>query len=197
MNIEQAKAVSIFDLLTKLGHKPTKTHQHDVWYLSPRRIEKTASFHIHTGKNVWYDHGDGKGGNSLDLALEIMRFLNPEHEHTVQDALRWLANMAGLSPAIKPVEADTYIENDGALVLSKITTLKQERLAEYLDSRGIPLSVGKQYLKEALIYNKNTQKHFKALAFKNEDDGCRLSGAAFTRTVVYTCLKALWTSSRL
>ena len=175
MNIERAKSISIVDLLTKLGHKPVSTQKHRVRYLSPYRNEKTASFDVHPGKNVWIDRGDGnKGGNTLDLALQIMTFMNPEQEHTVQDALRWLENMAGLSPVIKSVEADNDVQNDSALVLSKTTTLQQQRLIEYLADRGIPLSVGKKYLKEALIYNKNTQKHFKTLAFKNEDDGWEL-----------------------
>jgi hypothetical protein len=180
MNIEQAKAISIIDLLTKLGHKPVRTQRHRVRYLSPYRIERTASFDVHPGSNTWIDRGDGnRGGNTFDLALLIMKFLNPEQEHTIPDALRWLENMAGLAPFIKPVETEDYTQNDSSLVLSKVTTIQHQKLIEYLASRGIPLSVGKQYLKQARIYNKNSGKHFYTLAFPNELGGYELRNQFF------------------
>ncbi|MBO9565739.1 MAG: toprim domain-containing protein [Niastella sp.] len=180
MNIEQAKAISIIDLLTKLGHKPVRTQKHRVRYLSPYRVEQTASFDVHPGKNIWIDRGDGnKGGNTLDLALQLMKFLTPEQEHNIQDALRWLGNMAGLSPVIKSVEPDTYFEDDSALSLTKITAIENSRLIEYLSDRGIPLSVGLKYLKQALIYNKNSQKHFKTLALRNDEKGWELRNPVF------------------
>lgn len=97
MNSMQAKHILLFDLLTKTGFKPVKSNGHDIWYISPRREEKTASFHIHTKKNVWYDHGDGVGGGPLQLSIEILKYR--KMPHSIRDALAWLDTM----PELKPV----------------------------------------------------------------------------------------------
>jgi DNA primase len=41
----------------------------EVWYFSPFRNEKTASFKIKMSDNVWYDFGDGAGGNVIDFVM--------------------------------------------------------------------------------------------------------------------------------
>ena len=95
MNIEQANAIPLSAVLQKLGAAPTRQNNHDVWYRSPFRKERTASFHIHTKRNVWYDHGEGKGGKVVDF---VCRYLESQGEdHTPVDALRWLTNMHILS----------------------------------------------------------------------------------------------------
>ena len=43
----------------------------EVYYLSPLRDERTASFAVNTRKNCWFDHGLGVGGNLLDLAMRV------------------------------------------------------------------------------------------------------------------------------
>ncbi|THU41859.1 hypothetical protein FAM09_07095 [Niastella caeni] len=180
MNCEQAKSISIIDLLTKLGHKPVKVRKHKVRYLSPYRDERTASFDVHPINNEWYDHGDKQGGNIINLALNIMKYLNPEQDYTVSDALRWLENMSGLAPSIKPIQEDKdYSNNESCLSLTKVTAIERPRLIEYLASRGIPLSVGKKYMQQALIYNNESGKHFYTLSFKNEEGGYELRNPFF------------------
>lgn len=67
MNIEQAKTISIAELLDKLNFKPLKIKGKRATYLSPIRQEKTASFNVDTEKNVWFDHGVGIGGDIVSL----------------------------------------------------------------------------------------------------------------------------------
>lgn len=47
MNSEQAKQISLPDLLEQLGHIPVKTTKagRELWYRSPFRDEKEPSFH--------------------------------------------------------------------------------------------------------------------------------------------------------
>ena len=70
MNCEQANQMNLVDYLYTLGFNPSKIRNDDHWYLSPFRNEKDASFKVNKTKNVWYDHGIGKGGNLVDFATE-------------------------------------------------------------------------------------------------------------------------------
>ncbi|MEJ7674979.1 MAG: CHC2 zinc finger domain-containing protein [Chitinophagaceae bacterium] len=73
MNCEQANQIDLVDYLYALGFHPKKIRREDHWYLSPFRDEKEPSFKVNKNKNVWYDHGLGKGGNLVDFATEFYR----------------------------------------------------------------------------------------------------------------------------
>ncbi|MEO8848519.1 MAG: CHC2 zinc finger domain-containing protein, partial [Casimicrobiaceae bacterium] len=49
------------DYLNSIEHLPQKIHGNDYWYISPLRDEKHPSFKVNRAKNVWHDHGIGKG----------------------------------------------------------------------------------------------------------------------------------------
>ena len=55
------------------GYEPHKIKGHNYWYLSPLREEKEASFKVNNHLNIWYDHGLGKGGRLVDLAIEMFQ----------------------------------------------------------------------------------------------------------------------------
>ena len=44
-----------------------------VWYRSPYREEHTPSFKVNPEKNLWFDFGEGKGGNIFALAGEFIK----------------------------------------------------------------------------------------------------------------------------
>jgi DNA primase len=70
MNCEQANQIDLVDYLQSIGHEPSKLRGNDYWYHSPLRNEKEPSFKVNRSKNVWYDHGLGKGGTLVDFAME-------------------------------------------------------------------------------------------------------------------------------
>jgi hypothetical protein len=78
MNTTQARDISIEKVLQNLGHKPTKQNENDSWYLSPFRIEKTASFKLNKKINRWFDHGEQIGGNTIDFVIYKFGFNVPE-----------------------------------------------------------------------------------------------------------------------
>ncbi len=180
MNIEQANAVPIILLLEKLNIKPVKIRRYEARFLSPLRAENTASFDVNLKRNCWFDHGTGEGG---DCVAFVCKFLESQKEdHTVADALRWIGNMSGQSPLIKPIEhstPDQDSESSKALAITEIQTIRERTLEQYLASRGIPLKLAQKYLKEIRLYNRNTKKHFYALGFKNEDEGYELRNKYF------------------
>lgn len=86
MRSDQARNIPLDKYLASQGHVPVQVRQNgrELWYRSPIRDgDKTPSFKVDTSINKWYDHGAGRGGNTLDLAIE---FFNG----SVRDALAHL-----------------------------------------------------------------------------------------------------------
>ena len=73
MNIQEAKNIRLVDFLAGFGYEPVIQRGNSVWYKSPFRTEKEASFKVDLHKELWYDFGLGKGGDIITLAKEIYR----------------------------------------------------------------------------------------------------------------------------
>ena len=73
MDIEAMKRFPIEDFLARLGHHPVQRRANAVWYRSPYRKEHTPSFKVNPEKNLWFDFGEGKGGNIFALAGEFIK----------------------------------------------------------------------------------------------------------------------------
>ena len=71
MTIQDVKQIKLADYLQSLGYTPVKQQGNSLWYKSPFREEKEASFKVNTDRNLWYDYGLGKGGNIIALAEEL------------------------------------------------------------------------------------------------------------------------------
>lgn len=180
MNIEQANAIPLSAILEKIGLEPVKRESNDIWYLSPFRNEKTASFHIHVAKNVWYDFGAVKGGDAVNF---VCAYLESEGEdHTVVDALRWLQNMIWIKKRV-PAVKESFDNTKSALSVSKITQIQHQTSKSYLASRGIPFALARKYLKEIYVRNHKTAKYFFALALANESGGYELRNKFFKGSI--------------
>ena len=71
MELEQIRRISLVGFLEGMGHVPVSRKGNDVWFRSPFRNERTASFKVDTQRNVWFDFGLGKGGDIFHLAGEL------------------------------------------------------------------------------------------------------------------------------
>ena len=168
MNIAHAKAIPIAQILEKLGIKPVKKTANEAWFFSPFRKEKTASFKVNHKRNGWYDFGVGVGGDIIDLGQAYLASL--KQSHSVSDVLTWLKNTAGNIDLPKPVCVPSVKaeEENATLIIKSVLPLESRGLANYLESRGIPQRVGEKYLKQARVYNTNSEKNFTALGLQNE-----------------------------
>lgn len=182
MNIAQAKRIPLADIMDKLGRKPTQHKNHEVWYLSPFRAEKTPSFHIKTKQNVWYDFGEGMGGDAIAL---IRLYLERERQGcSVPDALRWISNMMGYAPKIHPVaEIPEDTGKEPAFRVRVNMPLNSLILKRYLLSRGINPDVAKPFVRELYLHNNKTGKTTLALGWKNEDGGFEIKNKFLKGTV--------------
>lgn len=182
MNIEQARAIPLALILEKLGCNPIQAKPHRSIYLSPLRNERTPSFHVHNGKNLWYDHGIGRGGSVIGF---VCAYLESQREAClVPDALRWLKNMTGgFAGLALPQIATEHIRQDAKLILNDKKRIEHPALVQYLIKRGISLKIGRQYFEEMRILNTQTSKKFFALGMQNEDEGYEIRNPFFKGSV--------------
>jgi hypothetical protein len=181
MNIERAKSILISEILDKMNSRLSRQTNTEAWYYSPFRNEKTPSFHVNKVNNVWYDFGEAKGGDTIQL---VRHYLASENENSsVSDALRWIGNMTGHTPVIANVIKVDFKATDPKLTLKTVNRIAHPALIQYLEKRGIPISLGRDYLREIKVLNTETQKTFFALGIRNEDAGYELRNLFFKGSV--------------
>ena len=78
MSCAAARQIDLVEYLDFLGCRPQQIRQHNYWYLSPLREEKTASFKVNRTLNAWYDFGMGKGGDLIDFGVLFHHCSIPE-----------------------------------------------------------------------------------------------------------------------
>lgn len=162
MNTIQAKEISIEKVLQNLGCEPTKSNENESWYLSPFRIEKTASFKLNRKINRWFDHGEQKGGNVIDFVIEKFGF-------NVTEALSYLEKFDSFFSFQKQVFETPTKEQSNENHIKKTIPIQHLALIQYLKSRGITKFQTENNLKE-VHYAINDKKYF-AIGFENRSGG--------------------------
>jgi DNA primase len=162
INCETARDFSVIKTLEKLGYFPKRTTEKEAWFLSPFRSETQASFKVSRTKNRWYDHGEGVGGNVIDLVAKILKC-------SIEEALGYLNN--GITDFSFQQQL-VFNEKETQIDITKIQELTHPALIQYLCTRNIPLSIAKTYCKEVWYRCKDTQ--FFAIGLNNHKNGWEL-----------------------
>lgn len=164
LTFREAKQVSITEYLSRNGIEPVLKRGNNWWYLSPFRDERTASFKVDTKLNVWYDHGEGKGGTIIDLGARLESCTDSEFRDLLSEGRH-----AGLSfhkaPTIKE-EPASKVE------VIAVGPLSDVGLLGYLKSRGIAPDTARAYCKEVRF--KIAKSVYKAIGFFNRSGGMEL-----------------------
>lgn len=160
MNTTQAREIPISTVLQNLGCEPTKSNEIENWYLSPFRLEKSASFKLNKKLNRWYDHGEQKGGNVIDLVIQKFGF-------SVAEALTYLEKFDTFSSFHTQIFEAPQIEKTNPI--KKIISVQHLALIQYLKSRGITNYIKAKNLKE--IHYMLKGKNYFALGFSNNSGG--------------------------
>lgn len=172
MNVQQAKSLPLVEVLARMGSEAHHVAPNgDVWFLSPLRVETAPSMKINPQKNIWFDFGEGRGGNVLDLIMQYYRL------PTVSDALRQLDDLYSTAPRVAAPAVTLPLFTAAAaaetsFTLKRIQPLQNKALIEYLRGRGIPFEVARSYVKE-VYYDRDGKSYF-ALAFPNRTGGLEL-----------------------
>jgi len=175
MNSQQAKRIPLSGILERLGHQPDHEVRGELWYHSPFRREAEASFKINQERNIWYDFGEGEGGNVLDF---VMKYHNLA---SIPEALDQLANLEGKGK-IESILPPTVTDNtpSSQIEVRKIQPLENTVLIAYLKERGITAATARPHVKE--IYYARKGKQYFALAFPNEKGGYELRNPYYKGT---------------
>lgn len=182
MNCAEANQLDLVDYLYLLGHQPKKVRSNDHWYLSPLREEKDPSFKVNTSKNIWYDHGIGKGGKLIDFVMEY-------YHCNAGEALQKIVSFHGqkqqqnnaLRQPFHRHETSETNEANASETAIKITAAKQPitdlLLCSYLKKRRIEKEITNKYCQEISFTLKD--KNYKAIGFKNNAGGFELRNENF------------------
>ena len=155
MNIQEAKNIRLVDFLAGFGHEPVIQRGNNVWYKSPFRTEKEASFKVDLHKELWYDFGLGRGGDIITLAKEIYR---------TQDISHVLRCTEDKRTVLKPVIVSCPFEKTyPAFQDLKINHLSSRILFAYLKERGIDLETARKVCREA-HFKRNGKNYFTSLS---------------------------------
>ncbi|MCK5443305.1 MAG: toprim domain-containing protein [Maribacter sp.] len=160
---EKARNICIVRTLAKLGHFPTKQSEKEAWFLSPFRSETQASFKVSKTKNRWFDHGEGIGGNVIDLVCRITK-------STVKEALKILNEDA---PSFSFQQQPIFkAKNENKIKVIESKELTHFALRDYLESRNIKLGTALRLCKE-VHYTFKGKKYF-AIGLQNDSGGWEL-----------------------
>lgn len=173
INCETARNFSVEKALEKLGHFPNRTTEKEAWFLSPFRSEIQASFKVSRTKNRWYDHGEGIGGNVIDLVCKILKC-------SIKEALEFLSDSIPINIIEQRYQWDTMAINIipcANIKIIKFQDIMHPALIQYLNSRGISLMVANTYCKEVWYRFKETQ--FFAIGLRNSKNGWELRNRLF------------------
>lgn len=164
---KEARQKSILRVLEEFGIAPKRQTGKAAWYLSPLRTEKEPSFCVTLNKNLWYDFGIAKGGNVIDLVMEL-KSCSP------MDALRYLSSQTSFffnPPSIN------YHQKMNLIKVSKVKEIQHPALIRYLRSRSISVSTARLFSKE-VWYNYNGKFYF-SIGLQNSAGGWELRNKFF------------------
>lgn len=177
MNSAQAKELSLPDFLGRLGYEPARVRGRDFWYTSPfRPKERTPSFKIDEGKNVWFDHGLGAGGTVIDFVRHLYR------TDDVARALSIIADVStGIMRAADRPRHEAIERPREAPVIESVGAITDRTLEAYVQGRAIPLDLARKYLQE--VHYRVGERSFRALGFANNAGGFEVRNPAFKGTI--------------
>ena len=167
INCETARDFSVIETLEKLGHFPKRTTEKEAWFLSPFRSETQASFKVSKTKNRWYDHGEGVGGNVIDLVCKILKC-------SIQEALKFLNDE---SFCFSFQQQQHFSKKEKEIQIVKVQEIRHPALTQYLSFRGISIITAKTYCKEVWYKYKDAQ--YFAIGLKNHKNGWELRNKFF------------------
>ena len=168
LSCRSARNICIVKILAKLGHFPTRASEKEAWFLSPLRSETQASFSVSLIKNLWFDFGLGKGGNTIDLVMKIKSC-------SVEEALEFLnddINSFSFSPPNKKIPV-----KDSGISIIDVQFLSLRALIIYLESRNIPFEIARNYCRQ--VWYRFKGKKFFAIGLINHLGGWELRNKYF------------------
>lgn len=170
MNAKRAKQTSLIAILTQLGAKLDRETFKEAWYISPFRNERTASFKVLLNKNIWYDHGEGTGGNVIDFIIKYYKCEFKEALNIISE--KYAPFSFHQQPTNQVATSNPKIANERKK--NKITSVRNimdPALIQYVrNERQLHISLVRKYCRE-VHYQIEDGRTFCGIGFKNDSDG--------------------------
>jgi hypothetical protein len=178
LSCREARQIDLVEYLAQLGYHPQKIHGADHWYLSPFRQEKTASFKVNKRLNIWYDHGEGRGGDVIDFGTKF-------HQCTIPELLNRLSQYRSgptflfqqPSPSALLGAGEKEGSRGGKIMILQVRPLKSQPLIQYLLSRSIPPDIAARSCQEVDFTLNGKQQT--VIGFANRSGGYELRSEHF------------------
>lgn len=187
MRTQEAKKLSLPQLLTKLGHQPIRTSGHKLWYRSPLRSETKPSFCVEPGRQVaWIfsDYGSNLKGNILDFVIHYQRC-------SLNVALAWLDQIFATDAL--PSQPHYCQPATSPIQLCHIKSIQHPALLSYIKERAIEKNLACRYLWQ-LHYLNNGRPMF-ALGWKTDAGGWCLRARDFKASLPPTGITTIGTNN--
>lgn len=178
MTCEQAKEIPIVELLRSCNIQPDHIRGSDLWYLSPFRTENTPSFKVNTRLNLYYDHGNGQGGDIIDLGKQLFRCDTKELLRRLESGHFSFHQQPGLEKLMHIRQRVIPAHDQSGIQITAIKNLgSNTAISRYLESRAIDLAEARKFCKE--VYYDVGGKSYFAAGFENRSGGYELRSQYF------------------
>lgn len=188
LSCAEAKQIDLVDYLAALGFQPQKIRNGEYWYASPFRKESTPSFKVNRTRNMWFDFGEGMGGDviafgaryfkcSVSRLPELLSEYVLIRSFSFHPQITPPANKPGQTPEKSTSSGGNEIHHTGRILILSEGPLVSPRLLQYLDKRYIPLEIAHTFLREVAfsLYGKT----YRAIGFRNDKGGFELRNEQF------------------
>ena len=165
LQCDTARETSIVEFLKNSGFSPKRENHKEAWYLSPLRKETVSSFKVSKVLNRWFDHGMGRGGNVIDLVIEI------NSNCSVKEALAILDKTIP-SFSFQQQNSFAVLKAEDEIRIDKILPIQYPALLNYLKGRKVNPGLTAKYAKQVHYSFKNST--YFAIGLKNVSGGWEL-----------------------
>jgi len=165
IDCERARTLCLIATLARAGHFPVRETEKEAWYLSPFRSETQASFKVNKKINRWYDHGEGIGGNTIDLVCQL-------NNCTVSKALNILSTQDSSFSFHQRSSLMLREDDRKKIKIIRSAKIKHAALRQYLESRHISLETAQKLCHE--VHYRIKGKTYFAIGLENVGGGWEL-----------------------
>lgn len=188
MNCNQINNIPFRELLEKLGFKLVKENNRELWYLSPFREEKSASFKVNIASNTFYDFGEGSGGTIVDFLCRL-------HNCNVKAAIEEVSRLFSFpkqgykTQQSSPISKASKKSKESQIKILDVKAIVHPKLMQYLNDRCLSERVY-PYINE-ITFELKGNRNF-AIGFMNDKGGYELRNSLFkgcTNKAITTLIK--------
>ncbi len=167
MTTTEINQIPIRDYLASSQIFPMKEKGSYGMYQSPFRLDTDPSLKVDYNLNLFFDFGLGKGGTLIDLAMLI-------NNCSCSEAIKLIENYSSGTHASTSFsfQGNSRVNSASRIVITQVGELNHPSLKQYLQYRGINVSIASKYIKE--IHYSVADKRYFAIGFENSLKGYEL-----------------------